>query len=355
MASKKKPTTIGFSCGDPNGIGIEILAKVFSDPRMFREATPVLYATPNLVEAAMEVAAVPDVNWAVIPSADEAKQDQINVVSIQDDPWEIQWGEVDAAAGLFAMKALEAVVNDLASTKVDVLVTLPIHKEAMRQGAFKHPGHTEFLADFANVDEVLMLLVSGDLRVGMCTGHVALKDVSAMLTSELIVRKARLMHDALSRDFGIPQPRIAILGLNPHASDNGLMGDEEKRIIAPAIRELSAEGRFVMGPYPADGFFGAGTHKQFDGVLAMYHDQGLAPFKALSFGNGVNFTAGLPIVRTSPDHGTGFDIAGKGLASEDSLRAAIYLARDIRFNRIDHRKLTENPLALEVPKKKERY
>jgi 4-hydroxythreonine-4-phosphate dehydrogenase len=355
MASKKKPTTIGFSCGDPNGIGAEILVKVFSDPRMFREATPVLYATPNLVEAALEVAEVPEVNWAVIPSADEAKQDQINVVSIQDEPWEIQWGEVDAAAGSFAMKALEAVVNDLASTKVDVLVTLPIHKEAMRQGAFKHPGHTEYLADFANVDEVLMLLVSGDLRVGMCTGHVALKDVSAILSSELIIRKTRLMHDSLSRDFGIPQPRIAVLGLNPHASDNGLMGDEEKRIIAPAIRELSAEGRFVMGPYPADGFFGAGTHKQFDGVLAMYHDQGLAPFKALSFGNGVNFTAGLPIVRTSPDHGTGFDIAGKGLASEDSLRAAIYLARDIRSNRIDHRKLTENPLTVEVPKKKERY
>lgn len=355
MASKKKPTTIGFSCGDPNGIGIETLVKVFSDNRMFREATPVVYATANLVEAALEHIDEAGVEWAVIETADAAKLDRINVVAIQDEPWDIRWGEVSAAAGSFAMKSLECVVNDLASTKVDVLVTLPIHKEAMRQGTFKHPGHTEFLADFANVDDVLMLLVSGDLRVGMCTGHVALKAVSSLLNSALIVRKARLMLDALNRDFGIPQPRIAVLGLNPHASDNGLMGDEEKNIIAPAIRELNAEGRFVMGPYPADGFFGAGTHRQFDGVLAMYHDQGLGPFKALSFGNGVNFTAGLPIVRTSPDHGTGFDIAGKGLAQPDSLRAAIFLARDIRFNRIEHRELNENPLTLEVPKKKERY
>ena len=355
MASKKKPTTIGFSCGDPNGIGAEILVKVFQDNRMFREATPVFYGTPNLIEAAIEKAGEPEVNWAVVEGADMAKADQVNVVNIQEEPWDIQWGQVDGAAGDFAMSALETVVNDLASTKVDVLVTLPIHKEAMRQGAFKHPGHTEYLADFANVDEVLMLLVSGDLRVGMCTGHVALKDVSALLNPELIKAKARLMHDSLMRDFGITQPRIAVLGLNPHASDNGLMGDEEKRIIAPAIKDLSAEGKFVMGPYPADGFFGAGTHKQFDGVLAMYHDQGLGPFKALSFGNGVNFTAGLPIVRTSPDHGTGFDIAGQGIASPDSLRAAIYMARDIRFNRIAYRELTANPLEIAPPKRKERY
>ena len=355
MASKKKPTTIGFSCGDPNGIGAEILVKVFQDNRMFREATPVFYGTPNLIEAAIEKAGEPKVNWAVVEGADKAKSDQVNVVNIQEEPWDIQWGLVDGAAGDFAMSALETVVNDLASTKVDVLVTLPIHKEAMRQGAFEHPGHTEYLADFANVDEVLMLLVSGDLRVGMCTGHVALKDVSAMLNPDLIKAKARLMYDSLMRDFGIAQPRIAVLGLNPHASDNGLMGDEEKRIITPAIKDLSAEGKFMMGPYPADGFFGAGTHKQFDGVLAMYHDQGLGPFKALSFGYGVNFTAGLPIVRTSPDHGTGFDIAGQGIASPDSLRAAIYMARDIRFNRIAYRDLTANPLEIAPPKRKERF
>ena len=344
---KKNPTRIGFSCGDPNGIGIETLIQVFADSRMFREATPVLYATQNLVESALEL--VPDANqlkWEVVDGAEKARNNQLNIVSIQDDPWEIQWGQVSAAAGDFAMTSLETVVNDLAATKVDVLVTLPINKEAMRMGQFKHPGHTEYLADFANVDEVLMLLVAGDLRVGMCTGHIALKDVSAKLNAKLIVEKARLMHDSLVRDFGLAQPRIAILGLNPHASDNGLMGDEEKQIIAPAVRDLASEDKIVMGPYAADGFFGSGAHKRFDGVLAMYHDQGLAPFKALSFGNGVNFTAGLPVVRTSPDHGTGFDIAGQGLANGDSLRSAIFLARDIRSNRQEHRALTANPLKI---------
>jgi len=347
MASKKNPTRIGFSCGDPNGIGIETLIQVFADNRMFREATPVLYATKNLVESALELVDQDSrLDWAVVESADDARADQLNLVAIDDESWEIKWGQVDAAAGDFAMKSLEAVVNDLASTKVDVLVTLPINKEAMRLGKFNHPGHTEYLADFANVDEVLMLLVAGDLRVGMCTGHIALKDVASALDTKIIVEKARLMHDSLSKDFGIAQPRIAILGLNPHASDNGLMGDEEKQIIAPAVRALTAEGKIVMGPYAADGFFGSGAHKQFDGVLAMYHDQGLAPFKALSFGNGVNFTAGLPVVRTSPDHGTGFDIAGQGLAKGDSLRAAIFLARDIRSNRQDHRLLTATPLKI---------
>jgi len=354
MASKKKPTTIGFSCGDPNGIGVETLVKVFSDNRMFREATPVLYATANRGEAACECAKETELEWNFIASADDAKPDQLNVVEIQELPWTIKWGEVQSEAGAFAMQSLEMVVNDLASTKVDVLVTLPIHKEAMRMGSFKHPGHTEFLADFANVNEVLMLLVSGSLRVGMCTGHVALKDVSSLLSKETILKKARLMRDSLIRDFGIAMPRIAILGLNPHASDNGLMGDEEKNVITPAIREINGENCLAMGPYPADGFFGSGAHKQFDGVLAMYHDQGLGPFKALSFGNGVNFTAGLPIVRTSPDHGTGFDIAGKGLSNPDSLRSAIYLARDVRFNRIEHRNLTENPLKVEMPRRKER-
>jgi 4-hydroxythreonine-4-phosphate dehydrogenase len=188
MASKKNPTRIGFSCGDPNGIGIETLIQVFADSRMFREATPVLYATQNLVESAVEL--VPDagqLNWEVVEGAEKAQNNQLNIVSIQDDPWAIQWGQVSAAAGDFAMTSLEAVVNDLAATKVDVLVTLPINKEAMRMGQFKHPGHTEYLADFANVDEVLMLLVAGDLRVGMCTGHIALKDVSATLNAKLIV------------------------------------------------------------------------------------------------------------------------------------------------------------------------
>ena len=348
MVSKKNPTLVGFSAGDPNGIGIEAIVRTFQDERMFQEATPVLYATKNLVEAALEITGLErTLPWAMVENAEAAKKDQLNVVSIQPDPWTLDWGNVTAEAGGFAMASLDHVVQDLAATKVEVLVTAPIHKEAMRKSAFQFPGHTEYLANIANVDEVLMLLVAGDLRVGICTGHIALKDVSSALKSDLIVKKANLMHDALLKDFGIPNPRIAILGLNPHASDNGLMGDEENQIIAPAVRELSDSGKIVMGPYAADGFFGSGAHLKFDGVLAMYHDQGLAPFKAMSFGQGVNYTAGLPVVRTSPDHGTGFDIAGKGTASGDSMRAAIFLARDIRSNRQDFRTYGADPLPIQ--------
>lgn len=348
MDSKKNPTRVGFSAGDPNGIGIEAVLRAFQDERMFDEATPILYATQNLVEAALQVIGQNDsLKWAVVENAEAAKEKQLNVVSIQDDPWTIDWGNISAEAGGFAMASLDRVVQDLAATKVDVLVTAPIHKEAMRKNAFQFPGHTEYLANVANVEDVLMLLVANGLRVGVCTGHIALKDVSSTLNSDVIVRKAQLMHDALLKDFGIPNPRIAILGLNPHASDNGLMGDEENQIILPALKQLQDAGKAVMGPYAADGFFGSGAHRKFDGVLAMYHDQGLAPFKALSFGQGVNYTAGLPVVRTSPDHGTGFDIAGKGVASADSMREAIFLARDIRCNRQEFRTYGSNPLVIQ--------
>ena len=352
MSSKNSPTRVAISAGDPNGIGIETVVKAFADERMFTEVTPVLYAVPNLVEAALTFTELTDrVKWAVVDGADHAKANQLNVVAIQENPWELNWGQITAEAGTFAFQSLERAVQDLAATRVEVLVTCPIHKDAMKLGSFKFPGHTEYLADFANVDDVLMLLIAGSLRVGVATGHIALKEVSAALSTSLIRTKINLLHESLLRDFGVANPRIAVLGLNPHASDNGLMGDEEKRIIQPVVRELAAENKLVFGPYAADGFFGSGAFKQFDGVLAMYHDQGLAPFKALSFGAGVNFTAGLPVVRTSPDHGTGFDIAGQGSANSDSLRSALFAARDIRHNRIEHRELTSNPLEI---KKKER-
>ena len=352
MSSKNSPTRVAISAGDPNGIGIETVVKAFADERMFTEVTPVLYAVPNLVEAALTLTELTDrVKWAVVDGADHAKANQLNVVAIQEEPWELNWGQITAEAGTFAFQSLERAVQDLAATRVEVLVTCPIHKDAMKLGSFKFPGHTEYLADFANVDDVIMLLVAGELRVGVATGHIALKDVSQALSTSLIRTKINLLHESLLRDFGLANPRIAVMGLNPHASDNGLMGDEEKKIIQPVIRELAAEDKLVFGPYAADGFFGSGAFKQFDGVLAMYHDQGLAPFKALSFGAGVNFTAGLPVVRTSPDHGTGFDIAGQGSANPDSLRSALFAARDIRRNRIEHRELTANPLEI---KKKER-
>jgi len=248
------------------------------------------------------------------------------------------------------MKSLEMAVGHLAKTAVDVLVTAPINKDTIRQAGFAFPGHTEYLASEAGVKDVLMLLCCDGLRIGMVTGHVALKDVASNLSVEAIVNKLTLMNDSLIKDFGLPSPRIAVLGLNPHAGDNGMMGDEEKRILAPAIQKAAEQGISAHGPYAADGFFGSGAFRKFDGVLAMYHDQGLAPFKALSFGRGVNFTAGLPVVRTSPDHGTGFDIAGQGQANGDSFREALRLACDVRWNRIEHREIASNPLEITPPK-----
>lgn len=347
MSAKISPTKIGITSGDPNGIGLETVLKAFQDPRMFDIATPVVYATEDLVALVFKVLGEgAALETRRIEGGDEAAPRCINIVSIQAEPYVPEWGEVSADAGTFAMRSLEWAVKDLASTKVDVLVTAPIHKDAMRNSGFKFPGHTEYLQNIANVDDVLMLLCAGELRIGVATGHIALKDVSDALSTAVIRQKVSLMNESLMRDFECPSPRIAVLGLNPHASDNGLMGDEEKKIILPVVRELAAEGIRVMGPYAADGFFGSGAYRSFDGVLAMYHDQGLAPFKALSFGAGVNFTAGLPIVRTSPDHGTGFDIAGKGKASEDSMRAAIYMARDIREHRKSQREYASNPLKI---------
>ena len=232
----------------------------------------------------------------------------------------------------------------MASNKVDVLVTAPINKDMIQSKDFNFPGHTEYLAKIAGTEKVLMFLVSDVLKVGIVTGHLPLKDVAQSITKEKILEKLTLMQESLIRDFGVPKPRIAVLGLNPHAGDNGLLGNEEKEIILPAIREAFDKGAYVFGPYGADGFFGSGVYKQFDAVLAMYHDQGLAPFKALAFDSGVNFTAGLPIVRTSPDHGTAYDLAGKGKADEASLRNAIFVACDVYKKRREFREYGLNPL-----------
>ena len=345
MSPKNSKIRVGISCGDPNGIGLEALADALADERTLASIVPVVFAPRRVAEAAFE-----HVTWSEVDEAQNAKSGQINVVTFEADDFEHKPGDSSKEAGAVAMKGLEIAVAHLAKTAVDVLVTAPINKDTIRQAGFAFPGHTEYLASEAGVDEVLMLLCCDGLRIGMVTGHVALKDVAAGLSSERIGTKLQLMHESLSRDFGLPSPRIAVLGLNPHAGDNGMMGDEEKRIIAPAIQKAQADGLSVHGPYAADGFFGSGAFRNFDGVLAMYHDQGLAPFKALSFGRGVNFTAGLPVVRTSPDHGTGFDIAGQGQANGDSFREAIRLACDVRLNRLEHRELTANPLEIAPPK-----
>ncbi len=342
---ERSATRVGISCGDLNGIGLEVVLKCFEDNRMIQDITPVLYCSAKAVSIHRKQLGLEEFQFNKISDARDAAHRKFNVVDLWEDDLPIQFGERSGSLASYAIKSLESAALDLASGKVDVLVTAPIDKNSMQQAGFAYPGHTEFLQQMAGSDsEVLMLLIADDLRVGTVTGHIPIKDVSTAITTDRIVQKARLFNQSLMRDLAIATPRIAILGLNPHAGDNGSLGSEDKERIAPAVRRLNDEGIHAMGPYAADGFFGNGSYKHFDGVLAMYHDQGLAPFKALSFGNGVNFTAGLPIVRTSPDHGTGLDIAGQGIANEASFRAAVWLACDIRRNREAYKELMADPL-----------
>ncbi len=351
--AKSKPVRIGISWGDPHGIGSECILKAFDDPRMFDEMLPVVFGN---TEALRKQADAFDVKLEIrsVSDASEAKLGGLSCVDIAPSFPDPDWGKPHPNAGEFARLSLESAVDALAATKVDVLVTAPINKDTIQSNQFKFPGHTEYLADKAGVKDVLMILASDALKVGVVTGHVPLKDVSSHLSKDRILKYGHLLHDSLSRDFGVVTPRIAVLGLNPHAGDNGLIGEEEKTIILPAVRALQEQGLKVSGPFGADGFFGGGDFKHFDGVLAMYHDQGLVPFKSLSFGQGVNFTAGLPIVRTSPDHGTAFDIAGQGKADGQSLRAACWMAADVRKQRQEHREMTANPLEIAPSKQWER-
>ncbi|MFN3875580.1 MAG: 4-hydroxythreonine-4-phosphate dehydrogenase PdxA [Flavobacteriales bacterium] len=345
MSEQRPPLRVAISCGDLNGIGIEVVLKCFEDPRMLANHAPLLYAPAKAVTQWRKLLRIEEAPVHCIADAHEAQPRKLNVVSLGEEDVAIEPGKPSPALAAWAIRSLEAAAQDLASGKADVLVTAPIDKYSMQQAGFAFPGHTEFLQQMAGGDgEVLMILAGEGLRVGCVTGHLPLKDVPAAITAERVVAKARLLHQSLLRDFGVLEPRIAVLGLNPHAGDGGALGSEDKERIAPAVRRLNEEGIKAMGPYAADGFFGSGGYKRFDGVLAMYHDQGLAPFKALSFGHGVNVTAGLPIVRTSPDHGVGLDIAGKGIADEGSFRAAVWMAGDIRLNRERYKAITANPL-----------
>lgn len=348
----RQPIRIGISCGDLNGIGLEVVLKCFEDARMLTELTPVLYCSSKAVNLHRKALKLEEVQLNRVSDAREAAPRKFNLVNLWEEEVDIQLGKPSGPLASYAIASLEAAAQDLASGKVDVLVTAPIDKNSMQLAGFAFPGHTEFLQHMAGSDsDVLMLLVGEGLRVGTVTGHIPLKDVAEAITTERIISKARLLHQSLQRDFGIASPRIAVLGLNPHAGDGGTLGSEDKERILPAVRKLTEEGILTMGPYPADGFFGNGSYKHFDGVLAMYHDQGLAPFKALSFGHGVNFTAGLPIVRTSPDHGTGLDIAGQGIADPGSFRAAVWLAGDILANREHWKAISADPLE---PQKREK-
>ena len=338
------PVRVGITIGDINGIGPEIIIKALKDPRILLDLTPVIYGSSKVISYYKKQLNENEFNYQAIRDAKEIQQRKINVINVWNDEVQITPGTPNSDSGKFAIQSLEKASQDLADGKIDVLVTAPFSKDEVTKSGFKFSGHTEYLAEMSGVEEALMILMAGSLRVALVTVHVPLKEVSLAITKEKIIRKIQQFEDSLKKDFSIIKPRIAVLGLNPHAGENGKLGLEEKEVIFPAIQAAKNEGGFIFGPYAADGFFGSTLRHQFDGVLAMYHDQGLAPFKAIAFEDGVNFTAGLPIVRTSPDHGTAYDIAGKNQASEHSIRSAIYAACDILKSRKFIKEINLNPL-----------
>lgn len=335
---------IAITHGDTNGIGYEVIFKTFSDPAMLDLCTPIIYGSPKVAayhRNALEVQA----NFTIINSAEEAHSGKLNLLTTFDEEVKVELGTPSKEAGTASLKALEKAMEDYKNGLFDVLVTAPINKNNIQCDDFCFRGHTEYIEERAgNGDKALMILANDMTRVALVTTHLPIKDVAQAVTKEKIIEKAEIFNNSLKRDFRISNPRIAVLALNPHAGDDGVIGTEEQEIIAPAIKELSAKGIYAFGPFAADGFFGHGTYESFDGVLAMYHDQGLAPFKCLDLGNGVNFTAGLPIVRTSPDHGTAYEIAGKNTADESSFRHAVYLAIDVFRNRANYDEPFANPL-----------
>jgi len=342
MSDKK--IKIGISIGDVNGIGLEIIIKTFTDSRMLDFCIPIVYGNTKIASYYRKNIGLNDFSFNVIASPEQANEKRANMINCWEEDVKITPGEANETGGKYAFISLESAVNDLIAGKIDALVTAPINKKTIQSEAFNFPGHTEYIQSRTSSEDSLMFMIGEDLRIGVVTGHVPVKDIAQKITLDLIVSKLKLMNDCLKNDFWIEKPKIAVLGLNPHAGDEGLIGLEEREIIEPAIEKAHEEGIFAFGPYPADGFFTGNTYKKFDAVLAMYHDQGLIPFKHIAFHNGINFTAGLPVVRTSPDHGTAFDIAGKNLASPESFREAIFAAISIVKQRKEQQELLSNPL-----------
>ena len=335
---------VGITHGDINGVGYEVILKTFSDPTMFELCTPIVYGSPKVAtyhRKAMDI----QTNFSIISSAEGALDDRLNILACTEDELKVELTRPTQEAGKAALAALERALKDYREGLIDVLVTAPINKHTIQSDSFHFPGHTEYIEERAGGGQkALMILMKDDFRVALVTGHIPVKDIASTITKELIMEKMSIFHRSLKQDFGIDNPRIAVFSLNPHAGDNGVIGTEEQEVIIPAIKEMMAKGIQCFGPYPADGFMGSGNFCRFDGILAMYHDQGLAPFKALAMDEGVNFTAGLPVVRTSPAHGTAYDIAGQGVASESSFRQAVYTAIDVFRNRQIEKEIHARPL-----------
>jgi len=346
--AKNNPIIIGISIGDLNGIGPEIVLKSFADPRMLEFCTPVIFANTKFLtwyKKELEI----ECHLNSLSDLNQVNHGKINVFNAWNESFEAQYGKIDPKAGALAIASLKNSVQALKNNQIDALVTAPIDKKNSQSEGFKFPGHTDYLAqEFEG--SALMFMVSEEVKVGLLTDHVPVKEAPTRITAELIQQKANAMMASLTQDFGITRPKIAVLGVNPHSGDQGVIGSEDQEVMAPAINTMRDQGLLVYGPYPADGFFGSGQYKQFDAVLAAYHDQGLIPFKTLSFGAGVNFTAGLNAVRTSPDHGTAFDIAGKNQANISSFKEAVFSAINIVRSRNLHQKLTAAPLESSIKK-----
>lgn len=344
---------VGITQGDINGVGYEVILKTFADPAMLELCTPIIYGSPKVAAYHRKSLDLPT-NFSIINSASEAGSNRLSVVNCTDDEVKVEFSKADAEAGKAALGALEKAIEEYRQGLIDVIVTAPINKHTIQSEGFNFPGHTEYIEEkLGEGAKALMILMKDDFRVALVTGHLPISQVASAITKERIQEKLKIFNRSLKQDFGISAPRIAVLSLNPHAGDEGLLGTEEQEIIIPALKEMIAQGIFCYGPYPADGFMGSGNFTHFDGVLAMYHDQGLAPFKALAMDEGVNYTAGLPVVRTSPAHGTAYDIAGKGVASEDSFRQAIYVAIDVFRNRQREKAARTNPLRKQYYEKRD--
>lgn len=335
---------VAITHGDTNGIGYEIIFKTFAEPAMLELCTPIIYGSPKVAAYHRNALGI-QANFTIINNVEDAVDGKVNLLTTFDDDVKVEMGQPSKEAGAAALKALDRAMADFKTGGYDVLVTAPINKNDIQSDEFRFCGHTEYIQDkVGDGKKALMILAGKSLRVALVTTHLPISQVAQAVSKEAIVEKGKIFNEALLRDFNVSAPRIAVLALNPHAGDGGVIGSEEETIIKPAIAELAEQGIKVFGPFAADGFFGHGTYDAFDGVLAMYHDQGLAPFKTIVGDDGVNFTAGLPIVRTSPDHGTAYDIAGKGIADEASLRNAIYMAVDIARNRAHYDEPLANPL-----------
>ena len=342
-----KKLVIGITQGDTNGIGYEVIIKALSDNRVLEMCTPVVYGSSKAFGLyRKQIPETENINTNVISSAKDAHPKRVNIINCLPDNIQIEPGQCTHDGAKAAIIALEMAVKEAKEGLIDIIVTAPFNKRAVTLETFKYAGHTEYLTNEFNAKDGLMFLCSDKMRVGVATGHIALSKVSEAINEELIVSKLRIMNESLKRDFNIQKPKIAVLGLNPHSGDRGLMGDEEITKIIPAINKANQEDILAFGPYPPDGFFSVNMQYKFDAVLAMYHDQGLIPFKSFAFDSGVNFTAGLPIVRTSPDHGTAYDLAGGNRANPQSMMSAIYMAIDVYRNRVLYDKLHENPLQI---------